>query len=156
MNRSQTVLLLGTVALATATGCAGRTRTFDGYNDAQVWSAMVASAKAPRYEDWRVLENEVYADEASRTVRIFRVLKRTYVTPTAPPLEQSREWRFDVSLRRDEAADAPMVDFTARQFAVASHVWSEADRYFVDMQFALKAPAGASNATGGTDSGASE
>jgi hypothetical protein len=145
MNRLQTVLLLGTTFLAA--GCAGRTRTFDGYSDAQVWSAMVASAKAPRYEDWRVLENEVHADEATRTVHIFRVLKRTYVTPTAPPLEQSREWRFDVSLRTDEAANAPLVDFTARQFAVASHVWSEADRYFVDMQYALKAPAGTGEAS---------
>jgi len=135
------LLLLGPTTIAIATGCAGRTRTFEGYDDSQVWSAMVATAKTPRYEDWRVMENEVFADDSTRTVHVFRVLKRTLVTPTAPPLEQRREWRFDIVLRRDELADSPLVDFTARQFAVAAHAWAEADRYFVDMQFALKSPA---------------
>lgn len=132
-----TLLALGSL-LALGTGCTSRTRTFEGHSEPQVWSAMVAAAKAPRYDDWRVIENEVYADESTHTVRIFRVLRRTYVTPTAPPLEQSREWRFDAVLSRDEDVDAPMVDFSARQLAVASHVWSEADRYFLDMQFSLK------------------
>jgi hypothetical protein len=120
--------------LLTSVGCTTRSQVFDGYGDDQLWTAMVATARSPEYDDWKVSDNQVFVDDASRRIEIYRVLKRTYVTPWSDPLREDLEWRFQVVLSRDSADDAPLVDFTARQIAVPAHVWSEADRYFAQMR----------------------
>lgn len=120
--------------LLTSLGCTTRSQVFDGYADDQLWTAMVATARSPEYDDWKVSDNEVFVDDASRRIEIYRVLKRTYVTPWSDPRREDLEWRFQVVLSRDSADDAPLVDFTARQIAVPAHVWSEADRYFAQMR----------------------
>ena len=120
--------------LLTSLGCTTRSQVFDGYGDDQLWTAMVATARSPEYDDWKVSDNQVFVDDASRRIEIYRVLKRTYVTPWSDPRREDLEWRFQVVLSRDSADDAPLVDFTARQIAVPAHVWSEADRYFAQMR----------------------
>jgi hypothetical protein len=120
--------------LLTSVGCTTRSQVFDGYGDDQLWTAMVATARSPEYDDWKVSDNQVFVDDASRRIEIYRVLKRTYVTPWSDPLREDLEWRFQVVLSRDSADDPPLVDFTARQIAVPAHVWSEADRYFAQMR----------------------
>jgi hypothetical protein len=138
-----TLPLSSIVAAATVvtlgTGCTTRTQVFEGYADDQLWSAMVTSAKSPSYDDWKVMDNEVYADERSRTIEVYRVLKRTYVAPEAPVREEERAWKFQIVLGHDPEALAPAVDFTARQLTVPAHVWREADRYFVQMRLLLSA-----------------
>ena len=110
--------------LLTSVGCTTRSQVFDGYGDDQLWTAMVATARSPEYDDWKVSDNQVFVDDASRRIEIYRVLKRTYVTPWSDPLREDLEWRFQVVLSRDSADDPPLVDFTARQIAVPAHVWS--------------------------------
>jgi hypothetical protein len=121
-------------------GCTTRSATFGGYGDDQVWSAMVAAARTPEYDDWKVRDNEVFVDDASRRLEVYRVLKRLYVTPFADPRKEEEEWRLQIVLGRDEALDAPTVDFTARQISVPAHVWREADRYFAQVRSLLGAP----------------
>ena len=137
-----TTRLLGATFVAAGVGCTTRTQVFEGYGDDQLWTAMVASAKSPAYDDWKVMDNQVYADEATRRIEIYRVLKRTLVTPHSPARPEEREWKFQIALGHDPELGAPDVQFTARQFAVAAHVWTEADRYFLQMRSVLGSPAG--------------
>jgi hypothetical protein len=129
--------LAGIVAVCNLGGCTTRTQVFEGYNDDQLWTAMVATARSPDYDDWKVSENEVYIDDASRRIEIYRRLKRTFVSPYAEPRREDAEWKFQIVLARDEELDEPTVDFTARQIKVPAHVWREADRYFMQMRTLL-------------------
>lgn len=121
---------LAAAAVLAATGCTTQTQTFEGYSDEQVWSAMVAAARSPEYDDWKIAENEMFVDEEGRRLEVYRVVRRLYVTPHSEPLKESREWRMQMVLAHDDEAGAPVVDFTARQITVPAHVWAEADRYF--------------------------
>jgi len=141
-SNALTTLLLGATFVAAGVGCTTRTQVFEGYRDDQLWTAMVASAKAPAYDDWKVMDNQVFADEATRRIEIYRVLKRTLVTPHSPARPEEREWKFQIALGHDPELGAPDVRFTARQFAVAAHVWTEADRYFLQMRSVLGVPSG--------------
>jgi len=129
--------LAGIVAVTALGGCTTRTQVFEGYNDDQLWTAMVATARSPDYDDWKVSENEVFVDDASRRIEIYRRLKRTLVSPYSDPRKEDTEWKFQIVLARDEELGEPMVDFTARQIKVPAHVWREADRYFLQMRTLL-------------------
>lgn len=126
--------------LVSMTGCTTRSATFEGYADDQVWSAMVAAARTPEYDDWKVQDNEVMVDESGKRLEIYRYLKRLYVTPFADPQKEQEEWRLQIVLSRDASLDAPTVDFTARQVSVPAHVWREADRYFAQVRTLLGPP----------------
>ncbi|MFZ9880838.1 MAG: hypothetical protein ACO3QC_05495 [Phycisphaerales bacterium] len=131
-------------AVCLAGGCVTRSQTFEGYSDDQLWTAMVATAKAPQYDDWKLSENEVMIDEEGRRLEIYRIVRRTLVSPHADPWKEEVEWRMQVVLGRDWDGATPTVDFTARQITVPAWVWEEADRYFAQMRTLLgpvKAPA---------------
>ncbi len=128
---------LALLPLGLLAGCTTRSQVFEAYSDEQLWTAMVATANAPTYDDWHVRRNEVFVDEDQRRIEILRVLRRTFVSPHADPLRQEREWRFEILLAHDEELDAPVVDFTARQLTVPAHVWQEAERYFAEMRTLL-------------------
>jgi hypothetical protein len=123
--------------LAVGVGCTTRSQLFDGYSDDQLWTAMVATARSPEYDNWKVSDNEVFLDDSSRRIEIYRVLKRTLVSPYSDPRREEAEWKFQVVLTRDEELDQPLIDFTARQLTVPAHVWDEADRYFQQMRTLL-------------------
>lgn len=151
--------LAAAVALVATTGCTSRTQTFEGYSDDQVWSAMVAASRTPEYEDWKVSDNDVFVDEAGRRIEVYRRLRRFYVSPYSDPRKEDEEWRLQVMLDRDGSADAPSVEFTARQITVPAHVWREADRFFAQVR-ALLGPVveptgetGAPPSDGGMDDG---
>ena len=60
---SSAVLIAGLVGCSTTS-----TQVFEGYGDDQVWSALVAAAQSPEYDDWKIAENQVFVDEAGRRV----------------------------------------------------------------------------------------
>lgn len=126
-------------ALAAGSGCTTRTATFDGVASERVWPAMVATARTPAYGDWKVLDNQVHADDATRTIEVYRTIKRTRITPDSEPREEARTWKFQIEL--SPSGDGSVIRFSARQFAVPSHVWNEADRFFAQMRQTLDAPA---------------
>ncbi len=141
-----------TVAAASSIGCTSRTQTFDGCSSERLWPAMVATARTPEYSDWKVMDNQVHADDSDRTIEVFRTLKRTRVQPYSPERQEEKTWKFQIHL--EGAADAPQVRFSARQFAVPDHVWREADRYFAQVRGALEGPAQPATAPAGSNAGA--
>ncbi len=121
-------------------GCVTRTQPLAGYSSDEVWIAMQAVADSPSYDDWHIVQNDVYANDASRSIEIYRELRRLYVSPYADPQKQAEEWRFQIALLLDADSGAPSIDFTARQIAIPSHVWDEADRYFAQVTALLGPP----------------
>ncbi len=130
-------LSVASVVALSGVGCTTRSQVFDGYSEDQLWTAMVATARSPVYDDWKVSDNEVYIDEDARRIEIYRVLKRTFVSPFSDPRRESEEWKLQIVLARDEELGQPLVDFTARQMDVPAHVWDEADRYFMQVRTLL-------------------
>lgn len=127
------------IAVASATGCTSRTQAFEGCSADRLWPAMVATARTPDYSDWKVTDNYVHTDDSSRTIDVFRTLRRTRVQPYSPTREEERSWKFQIEL--EGGPESPVVRFSARQFAVPDHVWREADRYFAQVRGTLGGPA---------------
>ena len=149
-NARLSTLILATGFISATVGCTTRSQVFEGYGDDQLWTAMVASAQKPTYDDWQVMDNEVYVDEATRRIEVYRVLKRTLVTPYSTPRQEEREWKFQIALGRDPELDSPTVDFTARQLVVPAYVWTEADKFFLQMRTSLGAPTATTPVEGST------
>ena len=117
-----------------------RTQPLSGYSSDEVWIAMQAVADSPSYDDWHIVQNDVYANDDTRSIEIYRELKRVYVSPTSDPQKQERDWRFQILLLEDTETQLFSIDFTARQLAVPAHVWDEADRYFAQVNALLGPP----------------
>ena len=64
-------------------GCTTVNHSFPDHDSGPVWTAMVAVAEQPRYDDWKVLDNDVWVDEAERRIRIRDIadIRRGYVEP---------------------------------------------------------------------------
>lgn len=129
--------LLGTAAAILCSGCTSRSQVFEGYGDERLWTAMVAAARTPEYDDWKISDNEVFVDDSTRRIEVYRVLRRTLVSPYADPRREGEEWRFQIDLGREADSQSPEVTFTARQIAIPAHVWDEADRYFNQVRLLL-------------------
>ena len=130
---------VASLSVASTTGCTSRTQTFDGCSAERLWPAMIATARTPDYSDWKVMDNYVHTDDSSRTIDVFRTLKRTRVQPSSPTREEERSWKFQIELEGSQ--ESPVVRFSARQLAVPDHVWREADRYFAQVRGTLSGPA---------------
>ena len=135
------------ISIASASGCTSRTQTFDGFSADRLWPAMVATAKTPEYSDWKVMDNQVHADDSDRTIEVYRILKRTRVQPYSPERQEEKTWKFQIQLTSDAAGST--VRFSARQFAVPDHVWREADRFFAQVRETLGSPAPTAEVHGG-------
>lgn len=130
-------MFVGLVAMmACLGGCGYKVATFPDHDGAHVWSAMVTAAEHPEYDDWRVVENDVWDDPSTARVEVLRLLMRDRVEPGAKPIREEKLWRFQIYLLDFEP---PTVRFMARQAAVPAHVWREAERYFADVRSLLNA-----------------
>ena len=130
-------LLVILIAVSCLGGCTTAREPFPAQDPGQVWRALVTVAESPSYdhpdprERWTVRKNSVWVDEPADRIEIYRELVRYLHDPRKPERRQERTWRFRVTLQRD--ADPPTAEFTGRDFAVPSHVWDEAVRYFDDV-----------------------
>ncbi|MCA9291032.1 MAG: hypothetical protein KDA25_07885 [Phycisphaerales bacterium] len=139
-------LLLAALALVGAAslgGCnASRSATFPDASPAQVWTAAKAVAETPDYDDWVLLENQVWVDEPTRRVEIFRHLRRDrWAGDLVKPHRDDRSFAFRVALVETEP---PTIEMTSRGWGVPAHAWPEFDRYFDAIRSLL---AGAPQAT---------
>jgi hypothetical protein len=132
------------------TGCITCRETFAGHDADHVWTAMVAVAKTPDYNDkaynkrWTVRENNVWVNDEERRIEIQRRLERTLYRAGAKPLHEQRDWKFQVTMTD---LDPPQAKFTSREIGVPSHAWDEAARYFGEVWDMLQgAAAGSSTA----------
>lgn len=129
-SRSLAAALLG-VGLLAGSGCTTRTERYDGRTRDQVWTAMVTASESPTYPDWHVIENDVWADEGSGRIEVYRLLRR-YRDPAGQWARlEDREWTFSIRLEDPDAPELPPeVSFKVRSWCVPSHSWMESDRYF--------------------------
>lgn len=109
-------------------------RSYEGHTRAEVWEAMVQAAQYPRYRDWVVQENNVWADESGERVEILRELKRDVVLPGQKPYREQAEWRLRAVL---EPGFPPTVRMTTQDICVPAHFWLQADHYFDEIQSRL-------------------
>ncbi len=123
-------LLLLLIVAPTLAGCLRVKESFPDHDRSTVWTAIKTVAEEPTYQEWHLLENRVWADPDSARLEIYRVARRTLHRPQARPLNERREWRFQVTL---DEKDPPTATFLSRGWAVPMHARIEADRFFDDV-----------------------
>merc|ERR1712124_239740 len=68
------LFLAGTVL----TGCTSKSEVFSGRTPEQVWTVMATVAQEPDYDNWILLENNVWVDSNYDRIEINRRLKRDF------------------------------------------------------------------------------
>lgn len=111
-------------------GCRSSTEVFDGKPTDQVWTAMVKAAEQPEYHDWHVIENDVWADEKSGRIEVWRLLRRYKDPPGQWSRLEDQEWSFAILLTPAEGDEPAEASFDVRSMCVPSHSWMEGERYF--------------------------
>ena len=124
ITSSLTVVILAGTLLC---GCTSVQREFLGSPSDQVWTAMVAVAQSPDYDDWTVTQNDVWVDDASQRIEIYRRMRRVIHQPAYKARRENREWRFQVIFQ------PPVATFTSRGMGVPAHAQEEAEHYFDDV-----------------------
>lgn len=125
-------------AMLALAGCTTRTAAYPERSPEIVWTAMKVAVAEPRYDDWVVVENEYYADEALRRIDVMRHLRRDLYGDGKQPWREDETFKFRISLGETKQG-VPEVTFVSRDWAVPAHAWIEADRYFAEMTEILKA-----------------
>jgi hypothetical protein len=88
---------------------------------------MVKAAEQPKYGDWHVVENDVWADETSGRIEVYRLLRRYKDPPGQWARLEDQTWKFSIQF---EPVEPPSATFRVRSWGVPSHSWGEGDRYF--------------------------
>ncbi len=88
---------------------------------------MVTAAEQPAYADWHVIENDVWADETSGRIEVYRLLRRYKDPPGQWARMEDQTWKFSIQFQPTDPASAR---FDVRSWCVPSHSWMEGDRYF--------------------------
>lgn len=147
-------LMVVLLAVLTLSGCTTVHQEFAGLPSDQVWTALVAVAESPNYDEWTVTDNDVWVDEAARRIEIYRRLRRVIHQPAYKARRENREWRFQVIF---EPTDPPLATFTSRGLGVPSQAQEEGEHYFQDVMDLLggmpqedEAPSTVSSATSDT------
>lgn len=123
-------------------GCTSVQESFPGRDPGQVWSALVAAAQSPSYDDmdpmerWNVRENEVWADPAGRRIEIYRRLHRFVYQSASRRHEEERRYAITVGY---DPEPTPTATFTIRRFAIPAWAQAAGDRYFANVRQLLEA-----------------
>lgn len=113
-------------------GCADVHRTvFADQSPQAVWTAMVGAAEAPIYDDWTVLENQVWRSPDAARLEVYRELARQLRNPDRSWSTEHRQWRFQVIL---ESEAPPTAAFTSHTKTFPPRVSAEAQRYFATVR----------------------
>ena len=111
-------------------GCTSVEHSFLGYGSDQVWTAMVAVARTPAYDDWKVAANDVWVDEREYRIEVHRHLRRVLYRPVAEAHRESQTWRFEIRLVE---LDPPLARFVSRGLGQPTDARREGNRYFLDV-----------------------
>ena len=74
-------------------------------------TVMVTVAQSPEYEDWTIMENDVWVDPNYDRIEIHRRLKRDYHEPNLEPIRQIETYDMQFILER---TNPPVVTGTIR------------------------------------------
>jgi|MDTC01.3.fsa_nt_gb hypothetical protein len=109
-----------------------------------VWTAMIAAANSPEYDDedprkrWVVVENFVDADASLGKILVRRKLSQSYTLPLQDPQIDERDWLFSIHLLPDQIPTATFE--SARQIWVWARLQDESKRYFDVVDMLLEKP----------------
>lgn len=127
--------LLVMLATMLSVGCGhSQVCDFDDRPRDDVWAAVVAASRAPRYPDWIVIENNIKVDDGAHRVTVYRDLRRDLIEPGLDPHREEKIWRFSAIV----SDQAPVtVTFSTPDWAVPGHFWKEADHFFAQVRMRL-------------------
>lgn len=117
-------------------GCTTNNAVFEDRSPEQVWTVMVTVAQSPEYDDWTIMENDVWVDPNYDRVEIHRRLKRDFHHPDLEPVRQIETYDLQFILER---TDPPVVTGTVRN-PVIPVKGQEMIKHFFDEMRALLSP----------------
>lgn len=127
LSSTLTLLLLAPVALLAA-GCTTYHESFAGVESQRVWSAMVAAAQNPEYDDWHIVENHVWASDEQARIEVYRRIRRDVRVPLGGTQRQERTLKHQMLLLEEDGT--PIVEFNGRSGGIPAHEQAESIRYF--------------------------
>lgn len=122
-----TLALLAPLVLS-ATGCTTYRESYAGVDSQRVWTAMVASAQNPQYDDWHIVENEVWASDEQARIEVYRRIRRDVRVPLGGTQRQERTLKHQMVLLEEDGA--PVIQFYGRSGGVPAHEQAESFRFF--------------------------
>lgn len=117
-------------------GCGGIVRDYPGVSREALWAAALGVAERPTsYDDWHLVTNGVYPDEAGGRIEIYRELKRDWQPLGQVRRRESETWSLTVQLEPDTTIQALRITQNStirhRRFPL------EADRFFDEVGLRL-------------------
>jgi len=123
------------LASALLAGCTSKSEIFSGRSPEQVWTVMATVAQQPEYENWILLENNVWLDPNYDRIEINRRLKRDYHDEGANSLRQIETLDMQFVLERTEP---PVVTGTVRNRMIPVKAHAALDEFFFEMHQLLE------------------
>ena len=118
-------------SIAGLSGCTTNSAVFEGRSPEQVWTVMVTVAQSPEYDDWTIMENDVWVDPNYDRIEIHRRLKRDYHHPDIEPARQMATYDMQFILER---TDPPVVTGTIRNPVIPIKGQEMIQHYFEEMR----------------------
>ena len=115
-------------------GCTTNNAVFEDRTPEQVWTVMVTVAQSPEFDDWTIMENDVWVDPNYDRVEIHRRLKRDYHHPQIEPVRQIETYDLQFILER---TDPPVVTGTVRNPVIPVKGQQMIQHFFDEMRALL-------------------
>ena len=120
-----------TCSLLGLSGCTTNTAVFDEHSPEQIWTVMVTVAQSPQYDDWTIMQNDVWVDPNYDRIEIHRRLKRDYHQPNLEPVRQIETYDIQFILER---TNPPVVTGTIRNPVIPVRGQEMIKHYFDEMR----------------------
>ncbi|MCZ6836889.1 MAG: hypothetical protein O7G85_14025 [Planctomycetota bacterium] len=117
-------------------GCKSVQQSFPGHDPDSVWTALVAVAESPNYDDmeanqmWEVRDNGIWADVEGNRIEIYRRLHRTFHQAAGRYHEETRQYLIVVNF---DPGPAPTATFKVKKGALPAWSRNAGMRYFDDV-----------------------
>ena len=123
------------LASALLAGCTSKSEVFSGRSPEQIWTVMATVAQEPKYDNWVLLENNVWVDSNYDRIEINRRLKRDYHDEGANSLRQIETLDMQFVLER---TNPPAVTGTVRNRMIPVKAHAALDQFFAEMHQLLE------------------
>lgn len=102
MARSLLFSILAGLVVVLTTGCTTQSAAFPGRSPEQVWTALVTVSEEPQYDNWVLIENNVWVDSNYDRVEIYRRLRREVHRIESPTIREDELLELQFVLERTE------------------------------------------------------
>jgi len=126
------IFIVGILALLA--GCTSKSAVFKDRSPEQVWTAMVTVAENPGYDNWVVVENNVWVDSIFDRLEIQRRIKRDLRRPEIGTVREEYEIEMQAVLERTEP---PAVTLTVRNWMIRGKAVMAIDQFMGEVRDVL-------------------